>query len=389
MCGIFLTMDDQVDQKFMDNMFVMDALRGKDSCGLVTVTLGEVEVYKDAVPALQFIKAKPYDKIFWKNTTAAIGHNRAATAGVVNARNAHPFTAGKITGVHNGTLLGQWRLPDSQDYAVDSENIIHSINKIGIDETWPLIDGAAALIWFNVDEQTINVIRNDERELYMTLGPTGEVYIASEKFMMLAAMERNHLPWTNVDIVPTDTLFTIDVHTRVVTTRVIESGEFPYTYNYTDYYRGQAANTNTSSNGIVPFKGKGKITGGMVNFMVDYVEHGSHCTYYYVSDTDEIDNNLFYTIEDYQNKLNLQVGARGSSTIISFFKGETFLSVGAATEDVKDVPDADAYCNWCSSAIHSGERYTIDAEGALYCPVCSGNPEVKDMIGDQVEELIA
>ena len=129
-----------------------------------------------------------------------VGHNRWATKGASDLdENAHPFKEGAVTLVHNGSLRGQWRLPDHEQFAVDSNNIAHAINEIGIDETVSKLQGAFVLVWHDQRDQTLNFIRNDERPLYLAKLSTGTWFWASEKDMLLWILNRRKVKVTIVE----------------------------------------------------------------------------------------------------------------------------------------------------------------------------------------------
>jgi hypothetical protein len=119
-----------------------------------------------------------------------VGHNRYATQGAVNEQNAHPFKYGDITLVHNGTLLDQSTLPDFHKFEVDSENICHSINKIGAKKTIALLDGAFTLIWHDASDDTLHIIRNEERPFHLAETATGW-FGASEEGMLTWVLGRD------------------------------------------------------------------------------------------------------------------------------------------------------------------------------------------------------
>lgn len=201
MCGIVGLLspnswDFQKKKKYFTSALYANALRGMDSTGIFGIPHNPDKesafLYKRAVQASDFLQMRPVEKImtdiekYW----AVIGHNRAATFGKVNNQNAHPFHIGNITLVHNGSLSNYSQpLPNFKDYAVDSEAICASINKIGIEETAPLIHGAFALVWHDKRNNTINLLRNEERPLYFCTtkeagDKPGPVLIGSEHLMM-------------------------------------------------------------------------------------------------------------------------------------------------------------------------------------------------------------
>lgn len=184
------------------NMLAFDQLRGDHSTGLFGLFNGlgeerEFRVRKDTLEGVDFVRSPLFFDAISRQVPGALatspkvtnyarvmfGHNRYATMGEVNARNAHPFTHGKITLAHNGTLRNQSLLPESNRFKVDSENICYAIDKLGIAETVKLLDGAFALIWYNDAEQTLNFLRNDEREFHLFETTTGDWFGCSEEKM--------------------------------------------------------------------------------------------------------------------------------------------------------------------------------------------------------------
>lgn len=204
MCGLVLAMGKttltQAEIGIFKNMLAFDQLRGDHSTGLFALFRPYnkqpfYKVNKDCMEGVDFVRSPLFVNTVGhvsqlagglKSTEwakAMFGHNRYATMGAVNARNAHPFTHGKITLAHNGTLRNQSLLPDSEKFQVDSENICYAIDKIGIDETVKLLNGAFTLIWFNSEEMTINILRNTEREFHLFETANGDWYGCSEEKM--------------------------------------------------------------------------------------------------------------------------------------------------------------------------------------------------------------
>jgi predicted glutamine amidotransferase len=174
------------DRKHFVTLLYIDAIRGHHSTGVANVSLHrEVDVHKKALTALDFLDSKRGTAVIDKVGCGLLGHNRYATVGTVNSENAHPFTHGKITGMHNGTLTRQNLLPDHTKFDVDSENIIYAIDKDGADATIPKIAGAAALTWWNEEEKSFHFWRNTERTLYYVMSTDNRtMYWASEVGML-------------------------------------------------------------------------------------------------------------------------------------------------------------------------------------------------------------
>lgn len=151
---------------------------------------GNLTMHKTATPAVDAIKTKAIsefmDKIYtdWQ---IVMGHNRAATKGATTDKNAHPFIEGDICLMHNGTLYSHKELGD-QD--VDSHAICHSLATVGYKETFEKINGAYALIWYNIAERKLYMARNNDRPLHMAVTPDN-FYFASEMKMLDWILDRN------------------------------------------------------------------------------------------------------------------------------------------------------------------------------------------------------
>lgn len=211
---------------------------------------------KAAVPGDEFIKSdiwkdvkelrtpNPHNAktVFLTPPKFMVGHNRHATIGAINDRNAHPFTHGAITLCHNGTLIDQDLLPDAKDFEVDSENICHSINKIGAAETIQKLNGAFTLVWHNAEDKTLNIIRNDERPFHLVETVTGDWFGASEEDMILWIIKRKS---TNPKIkrhfetvVGTQYIFDVSTGFSLKEEIVHQLPTFQYVYRGTSTYWG-------------------------------------------------------------------------------------------------------------------------------------------------------
>lgn len=200
-----------VHERMMKDLLFFDLIRGSDSTGIAAVAYNTdyVTCYKAAVDGLTFLDLKKTSAIFYGKSRVFIGHNRAATKGRVTTANAHPFQHGHITGAHNGTLQRYHALPKANDFEVDSEALIYAMSILPLKEALEKIKGAYALTWWNGKDNTLNLLRNEERPLHLTYTTKGDVVMwASEAWMLTAAAAHNKVDIKEIVSLPVDTLFT-------------------------------------------------------------------------------------------------------------------------------------------------------------------------------------
>jgi predicted glutamine amidotransferase len=202
MCGIVGLLAPYNKDRFamFEDMLHVDTVRGVDSTGVAFINNKRVDVVKDIVLPGELMYTKEYIKAASKQRFCLIGHNRAATKGLVTRSNAHPFTVDHITLVHNGTLNTTWQMPDDKKFQTDSECITNAIAKHGVKVAWPCINGAATLAWWDAKEKTFNIISNGKRPMhFLPLEDYNGMAFASEKWMIIAAAYRNGVKLTEVD----------------------------------------------------------------------------------------------------------------------------------------------------------------------------------------------
>jgi len=177
---------DKDDRAMFRQMLIVDAIRGHHSTGVASATSKrETKVFKKALSPLDFMQMRQYDDVVNWDSQVLMGHNRYATVGKINHATAHPFEHGGLIGAHNGTLKGWQALPDSRDFTVDSECLIHNISKNGWKDTIPKVVGAYALTTYCEETHVLSMLRNKERPLYFALKKGAEaVYWASEAWMI-------------------------------------------------------------------------------------------------------------------------------------------------------------------------------------------------------------
>lgn len=184
------------------DMLVIDSFRGLDSTGVFGVdNLANVRIVKAAQHGLDFVLQQAYEdfsKEMVRRGVFAVGHNRAATKGEINDKNAHPFYVDdKIVLVQNGTVRGDHKSlgKKTKDLEVDSEAVAHLINENeDIEKALQQLDSAYALVWFNVETETLHMIRNLERPLWLSKHKTRNgVVFASEAPTILYALSKYNL----------------------------------------------------------------------------------------------------------------------------------------------------------------------------------------------------
>lgn len=200
MCGLvgIVGSINATENKVFRDLLRLDVIRGPHSTGIAAQKRynHETAIVKKAMLPDELFDLKATSKVFndYGTTRILLGHNRWATQGAINHVNAHPFEMDTIIGAHNGTLRNQTLLPDHHDFDVDSENIFHSFEKIGVRDTVKKLHGAYALTWFEKDDDRMNFLRNEERTLYYCFKDNNKTFFyASEKWMLEVALSRHGL----------------------------------------------------------------------------------------------------------------------------------------------------------------------------------------------------
>lgn len=201
MCGIYggiSSVLSSFETEFVQGLANLAIFRGTDSSGITVVTDSDKNKNKLHYFTNRSLLVAP--ELFQRtlvgnrvagtgNTNGArliMGHARAATLGLINTENSHPFTFSNIIGCHNGTVPSMVPNDLTEDEkktpkANDSWNIFKSINDLGLDATLARLKyGAYTLVWLDKTNQTLNFIRNDKRPLFFASNG-GTMYWSSEK----------------------------------------------------------------------------------------------------------------------------------------------------------------------------------------------------------------
>ena len=237
MCGIISLFNQETTYnitvtKAIAELLAANTVRGHDSTGVAFGGWYDAAVYKRAVPGYDFIDSKTVGRILsgWNDGQFIIGHNRAATKGLITKSNAHPFTKDHITGVHNGTVTNTVSL-NTENFATDSEAIIVAIADRGAAEIIPLLNGAYVLMWHDTSTNKMHFIRNDERPYtFAKIKHKNMIFGASEFRMLDWIMSRNHLEIEETFFPKAMTEYIWDLDGDLMTPEMVEHEEYYNTY---------------------------------------------------------------------------------------------------------------------------------------------------------------
>lgn len=171
-----------------ETLVTLDTLRGDDSTGIFTANNDGLSIIKEAKTGPEILRSKEYQELRTaaiKDGKFIVAHNRKATRGTVNDKNAHPFWRDdKVVMVHNGTFNGDHK--KHADTEVDSDALCHLLAEHEpneVDKVLGKISAAYALIWYDVRDHSLNIIRNSQRPLYVW--ETQTAWMFSSEAMML------------------------------------------------------------------------------------------------------------------------------------------------------------------------------------------------------------
>lgn len=205
MCGLVgaAFVQDEKHRSIFSNLLLNNVTRGPHSTGVLsmyTVLTGKDEgdyyaIERSMLPSSAFIFTPDYNAIIKKDPKFLAGHSRFATKGKINEDNCHPFEVGKVIGMHNGTIHGGFE--GSNKYETDSEALFALINKYTLPKTLDIIhkdahNVAYAIVYYDRRDQTVNIIRNDQRPLCYArhLHIRNRIFWSSESLMLQYALMR-------------------------------------------------------------------------------------------------------------------------------------------------------------------------------------------------------
>lgn len=213
MCGIIGLFGEGVNnwvggkKDFIIEGLIADSVRGYESTGIALLPRSkndEVKIYKRDLAGYDFVQQKHTNRLIDQlpQSIGIIGHNRSATKGAVNDRNAHPFKHGHITLVHNGTVHNADSLVNKKErpegVSVDSEYVAHALSMESAEDVLPRLNGGYSLVWFNAEERSLNFARNDQKPMFLAFDTVDEtVYFGSEAELLVWLCSRKHLTIQN------------------------------------------------------------------------------------------------------------------------------------------------------------------------------------------------
>ena len=182
MCGIITASGSipfSVDK--LNILFAYNESRGKDSVGFYNEEDNipfEKRVYKKMGRA----SSELIPKYRWKETNLFLGHVRAATKGIVNLENCHPFVFDNIIGCHNwGLLSKEYKLSTEVD--MDSKVFFDYLSTYDDYKILEEFSGAANVLWVDKKEpKKLFIFKHKDRTLFRGLIETDEgkvMYISS------------------------------------------------------------------------------------------------------------------------------------------------------------------------------------------------------------------
>lgn len=183
MCGIFGAIGKNIDPAVIVALAALNRSRGQDSIGFATVDgAGVVNTWKRAGDPWELLRSKQFarHKRGWSGKWAVLGHTRYGTRGKPTERNAHPFTYGAVTGMHNGIVSAPAK------YEVDSEYLFDLLAQHSgdyqkalehVDGHWGLAWTDGDFVWLQAHNQSLAYARHN-----------GAVYYASDDDHLGAAL---------------------------------------------------------------------------------------------------------------------------------------------------------------------------------------------------------
>lgn len=313
MCGLVGTVGHlgNTEKSVFKLLLQLDTIRGHDSTGVLSISsTGCSKISKNLGTPWDLYDSINFSQAMTGNHKLLMGHNRWATKGGVSKASAHPFEFDNLVGAHNGTLKRQNLLDDSKDFKVDSENLYCHMDKNGLDDTLTKTDGSFALTWYDKTNGTINFIRNEERPLFYVFSDSGNLFWASEKWMLAVALSKCGVDYSsNIEEFEERVHYKADCKVNSTLNKSCKSGKEPAPAFSTTY--------------INTYKRNSKLGKTLEVVLGDFID-GSHFA--------------LKVVNDFAAKANLYTNINGDLyQSLKDRSGERFLGVVSACYNIKGV----------------------------------------------------
>lgn len=194
MCGMYGFSGKKPNIDKISILAMQNMTRGTDSSGIY-VDYGENFLRKRSIERADALFSDLIkEKVIKQDVVCIIGHNRQKSTGTITLDNAHPFLINDNSGkdivlAHNGTLKFYTQLCThfskikSTEIQVDSQIFAYYFSRYNDLEILKRYEGGAALVWKDINTQTLHVYRDKERPLhYGFIG--NNLYFSSEKIAL-------------------------------------------------------------------------------------------------------------------------------------------------------------------------------------------------------------
>lgn len=386
-------------EKLVDQLLIVDSLRGSHSTGVAIInSMANVSVAKQVGNPYELFDTNAYNKAFNGMVRCIIGHNRYATQGAVNKRNAHPYEFDNVVGAHNGTLTNRTRLDGT--FAVDSEQIFNHINNHGVKDCLDKMQGAWALVWWDKVNETINFLRNKERSLYMCYNKEGNaLFWASEYWMLSSVLSRNNIAFQEIELLKEDVHLSFEVDLVTGALKKPHAVNAPCTFVYAlppqqkSYFPPP---TVVNSVPLPPPKQekKSQPTGGAKSskYICGSTKKDQNgTTYLTVHDEDDRMKDIRWYFSGIEP--SDFVGEQIECMVYDYAMqthGERWHRVNPSSVKLILDTQEDSYgqlkcnCMWCTGPIYEGERHAKAKDnwgtGDTVCESCMADPDLKDFV---------
>lgn len=413
MCGLVGCIGDitGTEEEVFRNMLVFDTLRGPHSTGMLAIDGKHTpSIVKTVGDPFQLFDTAAFAKVMKQKNICLIGHNRFATTGQINRKNAHPFECSHIIGAHNGTLTNKYSLKNGSQFDVDSEALYDHIAIDGLKSALSIARGAYALTYYDKEDKTFNMVRNKERPLFYAFNEKKTtLFWASEKWMLSVALSRSSIKYEDIVELPILSLMTFPVSTDnkeltpVITEitdlpKEVESRVKPFHYGVGGAFNQQHSKVNkvmlNKEFDRIFFNAEHSLRVGIITKDKDdslYVNlfddlHPLYEIRYYFTER----NKLFERIGDLIHA-NIGAASRNSDGVFIYRIDESSIKYtkkehNQLTDEAGNVYTRDEFnkefhdCIWCSSPLMFDDENRLVSKGIGVCPSCTDNTELSQYL---------